>query len=229
MFSAVFSESIIARAKKRGLVQINFYNLRDFAFDKHKTVDDTPYGGGPGMVIKIDVIDRAIASIKSKIQNSSAANQIKILEKSILLSPQGKRFNQVAVKELSALTDIILICGHYEGFDERIREHLIDEEVSLGDFILSGGEIAAMAVVDSITRLLPGALGKDESLTEESFSLKNEKGKPLLEYPLYTRPLEYKGWGVPEVLLSGNHAKIREWRQAQALKRTETKRPDLIH
>ncbi|MEK9156095.1 MAG: tRNA (guanosine(37)-N1)-methyltransferase TrmD [Patescibacteria group bacterium] len=223
MFLGPFNESILRRAQERGLVRIKIYNLRDFAADKHKTVDDAPYGGGPGMVLKVDVVDRALVKIKCQKGRLGGVEF-----RSILLTPQGRRFDQKKAEELSRLSDIILICGHYEGFDERIREHLVDEEISLGDFILSGGEVAAMAVVDAAARLVPGVLGKDESSAEESFSLRDEAGHPLLEYPTYTRPEEYRGWGVPEVLKSGNHAEIKKWRLAQALKRTQTKRPDLL-
>lgn len=217
MFSGPLTESIVSRAQKKGVVKINLINIRDFATDKHKTVDDTPYGGGPGMVMKVDVIDRALKNIKS--QNSN----LKIKEKTILLTPQGKTFDQRKAEELSKYDKLILICGHYEGFDERIREHLVDEEISLGNFVLSGGEIPAMAITDAIVRLLPGALGKDESSAEESFSLKDEEGNILLEYPIYTKPADYKGWKVPEILMSGNHAEIKKWRLEEAKKRTQEK------
>lgn len=212
MFAGPFSESILKRAQEKGIISIKFYNLRDFSVDKHKTVDDTPYGGGAGMILKVDVMDRAITAIKSETNKAL---------RSILMTPQGKRFNQTKARELSKLTDILLICGHYEGFDERIREHLVDEEISVGDFVLSGGEIAAMAVVDAVSRLIPGVLGKDESSEEESFSLRDENGDLLLEYPIYTRPEEYKGWKVPEVLKSGNHTVIKKWRLEEAIKRTK--------
>jgi tRNA (guanine37-N1)-methyltransferase len=237
MFESVFTSSIVSRAIKNGLVEIKFYNLRDYATDKHKTVDDKPYGGGPGMVLKVDVMDRAVASIKSEIESQKSqpvvdrprAEKIKRQNygRTILLTPQGKPFTQNKAKELSKLSDLLLICGRYEGFDERIREHLVDEELSIGDFVLSGGEIAAMLVVDAVVRLVPGVLGKDESSKEESFSLENKNGEPLLEYPVYTRPVEYKGWKVPTVLQSGNHAKIKKWQLECAKKRTQTQRPDL--
>lgn len=218
MFTGPFTESIIKRAVNKGVIDIELINIRDFAEDKHKTVDDTPYGGGAGMVIKVDVIDRAIKSI---VKNKR--NQFHI----ILMTPQGKTFRQDVAEELSQKKKMILICGHYEGFDERIREHLIDEEISLGDFVLSGGEIGAMAVTDAVVRLLPGALGKDESSQEESFGLKKDN-KKLLEYPIYTKPVVYKKWTVPAILLSGNHQKIKEWRIQKALERTKKKRPDLL-
>lgn len=216
MFSGPLSESIILRAIKNKVVKINIINFRDFAEDKHKTVDDTPYGGGAGMVLKVDVLDRAISSIAGEKRKDYHV---------ILLTPQGRKYGQEIAQELSKKKRIILICGHYEGFDERIREHLVDEEISVGDFVLSGGEIPAMAIVDSVVRLLPGALGKDQSSEEETFSI---EGKKLIEYPHYTKPAEYKGWKVPNELLSGDHAKIKKWRREQALRRTEKKRPDLL-
>ena len=214
MFTGPLSESIIKRAVKKDVVKINLVNIRDFAEDKHKTVDDTPYGGGAGMVLKVDVMDRAIKSITGNERKDCHI---------ILLTPQGKRFNQVKAEELSRNNKLIFICGHYEGFDERIREHLVDEEISIGDFVLSGGEIAAMAITDAVVRLIPGALGKDESSSEETFSLKDEEGNVLLEYPQYTKPSSYKGWEVPEILTSGDHAKIKKWRLEEAKKRTKKK------
>ncbi len=211
MFSSPLSESIIKRAVNKKVVEINLVNIRDFAEDKHKTVDDTPYGGGAGMVLKPDVMDSALRGIVGKNRGKYHV---------VLLTPQGKRFEQNDAARLSQKNNLILICGHYEGFDERIREHMVDEEISLGDFVLSGGEIAAMAVTDAVVRLLPGALGKDESTGEESFSLKDESGNILLEYPQYTKPFDYKGWKVPEVLTSGNHAEIKKWRLGQAKERT---------
>lgn len=211
MFTGPFSESIIKRAIGKNVAKINLVNFRDFAEDKHKTVDDTPYGGGAGMVLKVDVMDRAIRSI-----TGSKRKDYHI----ILLTPQGKRFDQQKAEELVRGDKLILICGHYEGFDERIREYLVDAEISIGDFVLSGGEIAAMAITDAVVRLVPGALGKDESSSEETFSLKDEEGNVLLEYPQYTKPFEYKGWKVPEILASGDHAKIKKWRLEEAKKRT---------
>jgi tRNA (guanine37-N1)-methyltransferase len=205
----VFSESIIGRAQKKGLIKINFIDLRKFGEGKHKQVDDTAYGGGAGMVLRVDIIDKAIKSIKRR----SA--------RKILLTPQGKVFNQRKAKKLSAEKNIILICGHYEGFDERVRG-LVDEEISIGDFVLTGGEIPAMAIVDSVSRLIPGVLGKKDSLKEESFE------DNMLEYPQYTYPRVYKKNKVPEVLLSGNHKEIKEWRKSEAEKRTKKRRPDLL-
>lgn len=211
MFNGPLSESIIKRAIKNNIVKVNYINPRDFASDLHKTVDDTPCGGGAGMVLKVDVFDKAIKSIVADKRNDYHI---------VLMTPQGKRYGQSRAIEFSKKKNLILICGHYEGFDERIRQYLVDEQISIGDFVLSGGEIPAMAVVDSVVRLLPGALGKNQSSEEESFSIKDEKGNILLEYPQYTRPVEYKGWKVPDVLLSGDHAKIKEWRLDQAKKRS---------
>lgn len=219
MFTGPFTESIIKRAQQKKVVKINLINIRDFARDKHRTVDDTPYGGGAGMIMKIDVIDRAINSIVKNKRNDYTV---------ILMTPQGEKFNQKMAANLLNKKKLILICGHYEGFDERIRQYLVDGEISLGDFVLSGGEIPAMAVVDAVVRLLPGALGKDESSQEETFSLKDEAGNLLLEYPIYTKPAEYNGWKVPEILTSGNHAEIKKWRTEQAKNRTRTKRKDLL-
>lgn len=234
MFEGVFALSILSRAVKNGIIDIKLYNLRDYTVDKHKTVDDKPYGGGPGMVLKIDVMDRALSAIRARVSGFGSQDHKEHLDpesrvpRTILMTPQGQPFIQKKAKELSRLSDIVLICGHYEGFDERIRGHLIDEELSIGDFVLSGGEIAAMAVVDTVARLVPGVLGKDESSEEESFSLKNENGKTLLEYPVYTRPVEYKNWEVPEVLQNGNHAEIKKWRLSEAIKRTKRNRSDLL-
>jgi len=196
MFSGAFNESMLKRAQEKDIVQINIHNLRSWTVDKHNSVDDRPYGGGAGMVIMVEPVDKALNELKKK--NSHV----------ILMTPQGKRFNQEKAQKLATLKHLIIICGHYEGFDERIRRHLIDEEISLGDFVLTGGEIPAMALVDATVRLMPGVLGKEESLLEESHS---EPG--YLEYPHYTRPVNYKGWEVPDILLSGNHAEIAKWRR----------------
>jgi tRNA (guanine37-N1)-methyltransferase len=204
--------SIVSRAAGRGLIDIHITNIRDFATDNYGSVDDSPYGGGPGMVLMCQPIFDAVDHVR---QQGDAPGQV------ILLSPQGRPFDQALADDLARRDRLILLCGHYEGFDERIRTDLADEEISMGDFVLSGGEVPAMAIVDAIARLQPGALGKDESTTEES----HRHG--LLEYPQYTRPREYRGLGVPEVLLGGNHAKITAWRKAQAEQRTRTRRPDL--
>lgn len=201
MFKGTFNESMLKRAQKNNLAAINIHNLRKWAVDKHNTVDDRPYGGGAGMVIMVEPVDRALANLRQKSSHV------------ILMSPQGNRFTQQTAQKLSKHKHLIIICGHYEGFDERIREHLVDEEISLGDFVLTGGEIPTMAIVDATVRLLPGVLGKKESLAEESHT------KPgYLEYPHYTRPVEYQGWEVPEVLLSGNHAEIKKWREENSRK-----------
>ncbi|MCX6811132.1 MAG: tRNA (guanosine(37)-N1)-methyltransferase TrmD, partial [Candidatus Berkelbacteria bacterium] len=204
MFKGPFSESLIFRAQKKGIVKIKIHNLRDWAKSKHNQVDDSPYGGGAGMVLKVDVIDRAVSAFKKK------------GTKIILLTPQGKKFDQKKAKKLAKNQHLILICGHYEGFDERIRK-LVDEEISIGDYILTGGELPAMIIADAVVRLLPGVVGKNESLKHESFE------NNLLDYPVYTKPEIYKKWRVPEVLLSGNHKKIAEWRGKEAQKRTKTR------
>lgn len=209
MFDSPFQESIIARARGKGLVEINTVNIRDYALDKHQQVDDYPYGGGAGMVMKADVMSRAIRAVKTA--NAHL----------VYLSPQGRKLDQPEVIRLSRQDHLILLCGHYEGIDERVME-LVDEEISIGDYVLSGGEIAAMVVVDSITRLIPGVLGDENSCQEESF------GAGLLEYPHYTRPRSFEGKEVPEVLLSGHHAQIRTWRKKQSLLRTLLKRPELL-
>jgi len=201
MFKGPFSESIVKRAQKKDVVEIKIHNLRDWAKDKHKSVDDKPYGGGAGMVLRVDVVDDALQDLKKK--NS----------KIILLSPQGQKFTQSKAKELLKLDHLILIAGHYEGFDERIRENLIDEEISIGNYVLTGGELPAMVVVDSIVRLLPGVLGDKESLVDETHSKPGQK-----KHPVYTRPENFKGWKVPDTLLSGNHKEIEKWRKEKAKK-----------
>ncbi len=212
MFKGPFDSSIIKRARDKNLVSIEFINLRDFGLGKHKIVDDTTYGGGSGMVLRVDVLEKAIEKAKD---NNLSSKQ----EKVILLSTHGKTFKQNFAKKYSKLKHLILICGHYEGFDERIK-NFIDEEVSVGDFILTGGEIPAMLITDSISRLVNGVIKKD-SAALESFS-------PMLEYPQYTKPQDYKGLKVPRVLLSGNHAEITTWRKNQSLKITSRLRPDLL-
>lgn len=201
MFEGPLTESIVKRAQEKRAVTINLHNLRDWAQDAHKTVDDKPYGGGAGMLIRVDIVEAALNKLKGR--NS----------KVVLLSPQGRTFNQTKAKNLAKLEHLILIAGHYEGFDERIREHLVDEEISIGDFVLTGGELPAMVVTDALIRLLPGVIEK-ESIEDESHS-----SKGYLEYPQYTRPTEFKGWRVPEVLTSGNHAKIEKWKQAKSRKK----------
>ena len=208
MFEGPLSESIIKRAKEKGLIEINFHQLRDFSEDKHHNVDDTPCGGGKGMVLRVDVIDKAISSVKS--QKSKVKGS-----RTILLSPEGRSYNQDIAKELSCLDNIILVCGHYEGFDDRIHD-FVDDTISIGDYVLTGGEIPAMAIVDSVSRLIPGVLSED-SPENESFMEKDIEGNYLVEYPQYTRPIEYKGKKVPEVLLSGNHAEVEKWRESHQM------------
>ena len=232
MFKGPFDTSMLKKAQDNGLVEINIHNLRKWAKDKHKTVDDRPYGGGKGMVLMIEPIDKALKELKSKIQmtkSKSKSNVKSQMSKVILLTPQGKVFNQQNSKRLSKLNHLILIAGHYEGFDERIREHLVDEEISIGDYVLTGGEIPAMVIVDSIVRLLPGVL-EPEATAHESFSLSTEHHPPntLLDFPQYTRPEAFRGWKVPKVLLSGNHAEIDKWRNKKSLEATNKKRPELL-
>lgn len=212
MFDGFLATSIVGRAIKRGLVDVQRTNIRDFATDAYGSVDDAPFGGGPGMVLMCQPVFDAVEAVRSQVQPPG---------KLIMLTPQGRPLTQQLVTELSQEPRLILLAGHYEGFDERIRTGLADMEVSLGDFVLSGGEIAAMALIDAVVRLLPGALGKDHSSHEESFSM------GLLEYPQYTRPREFRGTAVPDILLSGNHAEIAKWRIEQAKRRTIDRRPDL--
>lgn len=212
-FENIFSYSIIKRAIEKKIIEINVYNLRDFTTDKHKTVDDRPFGGGAGMVFKPEPIFKAVEFIKDK-----TGKDLKV----ILLSPQGKLFNQEKAKELAKEENIVLICGHYEGVDERVAKYLADEEISIGDYVLTGGEIPALVIIDCVSRLLPKVLGKEISLEEESFS------RNLLEYPHYTRPRKFRNFSVPEVLLSGNHKMIKEWRIKESLRNTYLKRPDLL-
>ncbi|MBU4342646.1 MAG: tRNA (guanosine(37)-N1)-methyltransferase TrmD [Candidatus Omnitrophica bacterium] len=216
MFNAVLGESIIKNAQKKGLVKINIIDLRPFSKDKHGKVDDKPFGGGPGMVMNPEPFFEAVNYIRRKTKDRRWKTRV------VLLTPKGATFNQKLAREISKYEHMILICGHYEGIDERVREHLVDKEISIGDYVLTGGEIPAMAVIDSVTRLLPGVLGNKDSVVGESFS------ENLLSHPQYTRPADYKGTKVPEVLLSGDHDKIKDWRKKQSLKTTKKKRPDLI-
>ncbi len=209
--------SILKRAIERGLVTVKLVNFREYARDRHHTVDDSPYGGGAGMVLKPEPLFEAVDAIKQGLSPAAAAHL-----PVIMLTPQGRTFNQAVARELSALDHLVLICGHYEGFDERIREHLATDEISIGDYVLTGGEVAAMVVMDAVTRLVPGVLGSEESPLDESHT------GSLLEYPQYTRPPEYRGSTVPDILLSGNHAQIARWRREQAVKRTMARRPDMM-
>lgn len=211
MFAGPFAESIIGRAVDQGLVSIDINNIRDYTWDKHHVVDDSPYGGGPGMVLKPEPLFEAVEVVKGEADMPV-----------ILLTPQGRLFDQGIAAELAGREQLILICGHYEGVDERVREHLVTDEVSIGDYVLSGGELAAMVVVDAVVRQLPGALGSEESVGDDSHA------NGFLEYPQYTRPQSFRGWEVPEILLSGNHAEIERWRRMQSLKRTAERRPDLM-
>jgi tRNA (guanine37-N1)-methyltransferase len=213
MFGGFLGASIVGRAIKRGLADVRLTNIRDFALDSYGSVDDSPFGGGPGMVLMCQPIFDAVERLRTETPDPPG--------KVVLMTPQGRPMRQDLAQQLAAEPRLILVAGHYEGFDERIRVGLADLEISLGDFVLSGGELAAMVVTDSIVRLLPGALGKDESTAEESFST------GLLEYPQYTRPREYRGMAVPEILLSGDHAKMAAWRLEQAKLRTMQRRPDL--
>lgn len=199
MFTGPLTESILKRAADKGLVEIKVHNLRDWSTDKHHTVDAPPYGGGPGMVMRVDVIDRAVTQLKQ-----TAKGNVKV----ILLDTKGKIYDQAKAKELRSADHLILIAGHYEGVDQRVHEHIADEVISIGGYVLTGGELPAMVVVDSVVRLLPGVLGNEESLAEESYEKEGE-----IEYPQYTRPEEYREWKVPEILLSGHHKKINEWRK----------------
>lgn len=210
MFAGPLDESIIKRAREAGLLDLRIHQLRDYAHDRHKTVDDRPFGGGPGMLLKPEPIFEAVEAL--------AKEKTRV----VLLSPSGRTFNQAIAAELAACDDLLFVTGHYEGFDERIREQLADDELSIGDYVLTNGALPAMVIIDAVTRLLPGVLGDDESAREESFS------HGLLEYPQYTRPAEFRGLKVPEVLLSGNHAQIAKWRSEQARSRTAERRPDLL-
>lgn len=214
MFAGVFGESIIKRAVEKNILEIRFTQLRDFAFDKHRQVDDSPFGGGAGMVLKPEPIYRAVRDVLSK-------SDEKLSHKIIITDPSGEVFKQSKAKELAALDQIIFICGHYEGFDARIYD-LADELISIGDYVLTGGELPAMVIVDAVARMLPDVLGSAESATTDSFF------DGMLGYPQYTRPRNFEGKVVPEVLLSGHHAKIKKWREEQALKLTRLRRPELI-
>ncbi len=210
MFTGPLDESIIRRARRDGVLELGLRNLRDYTHDRHKTVDDKPFGGGPGMLLKPEPIFAAVEDL--------ARPETRV----ILLSPAGRGFTQAIARQLAQHPHLLLICGSYEGFDERVREHLADDELSIGDYVLTNGALPAMVIIDAVTRLLPGVLGDDESSLEESFS------HGWLEYPQYTRPAEFRGMKVPEVLLSGNHAEIARWRAERARLRTQQLRPDLI-
>lgn len=212
MFVSPLGESILGKARERGLVQVRVHNIRDHATDKHQITDDRPFGGGEGMVMKPEPIVRLLEALKAQGP----------LPWVVLLSPQGHMFNQDCARRWSTLPRLVLVCGRYEGVDERVAEHFADEEISLGDFVVTGGELPAMVILDAVTRLLPGVLGNAASAASESFV------EPVLEYPQYTRPREFCGHRVPEILLSGDHAAIQRWRRGQALLRTKVRRPDLF-
>ena len=223
MFAGPFDYSIVKRAHDDGKVEICYINIRDFGIGKHKMVDDTPYGGGIGMVMRIDVIHAAIEHAKQTFAKQVGNETMQ--QKVVLLSARGKQFNQSYANAYATLDHLILICGHYEGIDDRIQKY-IDEEISIGDFVLTGGELPAMLITDAVTRLIPGVL-KEGATDHETFSFSPE-GKPLVEYPHYTKPQEYDGVSVPEVLLSGNHKHIETWRKDEAMKKTQIVRPDLL-
>ncbi|MFY9609103.1 MAG: tRNA (guanosine(37)-N1)-methyltransferase TrmD [Blastocatellia bacterium] len=212
LFGGVFEFGIIGRAVEAGLIAIRVHDLRDYTHDRHRQVDDRPFGGGAGMVLKPEPLFRAVEAVTALAPEA----------KRVLLSPQGRVFNQRVAQEFAGETAVVLICGRYEGVDERVVEHLVSDEVSIGDYVLSGGEIPAMVVIDAVTRLIPGALGSDESAVRESFS------GWLLDHPQYTRPPEYRGMKAPDVLLGGNHAEIERWRRRKAIEKTLRRRPDLI-
>ena len=215
MFDSPFAESIIGRAQEKGLVDIRIYNIRDHTKDRHRTVDDYPFGGGHGMLMKPEPLFEAVESVRT---SASLEESTPV----ILLSPQGRPLTQPVVEELVRQRDLVLVCGRYEGVDERVLQHLATDEISVGDYVLSGGELAAMVLVDAVSRLVPGVVGSAESIRGDSFST------GLLQHPQYTRPTEYRGWTVPEVLLSGNHDEIARWRRRETLRRTLQRRPDLL-
>ncbi|WP_025691347.1 tRNA (guanosine(37)-N1)-methyltransferase TrmD [Paenibacillus zanthoxyli] len=230
MCEGVFGTSILGKAREKGIARLNAVNFRDYANNKHGSVDDTPYGGGGGMVLKPEPIFAAVEHLLDNLEGRSDSGDqaISIAQEEsanlriILMCPQGRTFNQRIAEELAKEKHLIFICGHYEGYDERIREHLVTDELSIGDYVLTGGELPALTVIDAVVRLQPGALGNESSAVTDSFST------GLLEYPHYTRPAEFRGWKVPDMLLSGHHANIEAWRREQSLKRTLERRPELL-
>ncbi len=212
MFQSPLDSSLLKKAREKGLIQVNLHNIRDYARGRHRVTDDYPYGGGAGMVMKVEPVAEALDALLHEGVRAHV----------VLLTPQGEPFSQKLADELVGHSRLVLICGHYEGVDERVREHLIDREVSIGDYVLTGGELPAMVMVDSVSRLVPGVLGNMASTSSESHM------EDLLEWPQYTRPSEYRGWKVPEVLLTGNHRNIEDWRRRESLRRTLKKRPDLL-
>ena len=221
IFPPYLESSILNRARQKGLIDVRVHNIRDYTHDKHHTTDDTPYGGGGGMVMKPEPVFEAIETVlglATSLSDPAPVSNIPI----ILLTPQGRVFNQRIAEELSRHERIVLLCGRYEGIDERIREHLVTDEISIGDYVLTGGELPALMIIDAVSRLLPGVLGDPTGAEDDSHSM------GLLEYPHYTKPPEFRGWKVPDVLASGNHAKIDKWRREQAITRTFNKRPDML-
>lgn len=220
MFAGPLDHSIVGRARERGLLDVRLTNIRDFTFDKHRQADDTPYGGGPGMVMKPEPIFAAVEAVTEG-ATAESSEQAGAKPHIILLDPQGTPFTQARAWELAEKDHVVLICGHYEGIDERVRS-IVDEELSIGDFVLTGGELPAMIIIDAVCRLLPGAIGEADSARQDSFE------GLVLDHPHYTRPADFRGMKVPDVLLSGNHEEIRRWRRKQALRRTLERRPDLL-
>jgi tRNA (guanine37-N1)-methyltransferase len=212
MIGAGLTEGVVGRGVERGLVDVRVHNLRTFTTDRHRTVDDVPYGGGPGMVMKVEPFVRAVQSIRSERGEPAAV---------VLLSPQGRRFDQMEARRLAGLGHVVLLCGRYEGIDERVRELVATEELSIGDFVVSGGELPALLVIDAVSRLVPGVVGDGDSVEQDSFSF------GLLDHPHYTRPADFEGHRVPDVLMSGHHGEVRKWRRTTAIRRTIDRRPDL--
>ena len=215
MFESPLAEGVVGRARKGGLVHVALHDIRDYAHDRHRTVDDYAFGGGPGMVMKPEPLFETVEVVRS---TASLASSTPV----VLLSPQGRPLTQPVVEELACHDDLVLVCGRYEGVDERVREHLATDEISIGDYVLSGGELAALVLIDAVSRLVPGVVGSTESTQHDSFTT------GLLQHPQYTRPAEFRGWAVPDVLLSGNHAEIARWRRQESLRRTLLHRPDLL-
>jgi tRNA (guanine37-N1)-methyltransferase len=212
MFTSAFECSLLKKAQEKNLIEIQVHDIRHYAQDRHRMTDDAPYGGGGGMVMKVEPIDRALQAVAPDRSQAMV----------VLLTPQGETFRQKIAEELAAYPRIVLVCGHYEGLDERVRTHLVDREISIGDYVLTGGELPAMVVVDAVARLVPGVLGNAVSAAKDSFAM------GLLEYPQYTRPAEYRNWNVPDVLISGHHREIDQWRRRESLRRTLARRPDLL-
>lgn len=212
-FRGPLDVSIVKRAREDGLLDLRLTDVREFATDKHRSVDDYPFGGGQGMVMRVDVLDRCLQAVQASAENPGLV---------VFVSPQGQRLNDGMVRELATHDRLVIVCGRYEGVDERFVEHCVDREISIGDYVLTGGELPAMVLIDAVTRHIPGALGDEASPEEESFA------DGLLEHPQYTRPAEYRGWTVPDIVLSGHHAKIEKWKREQRLVRTQERRPDLL-